>query len=148
MFGRISLWVVVLAVFLALGVGASQASAQLISPGAYGLGFFNYGAYGNGNYYRIPYYALFPPVYYSYPVARPYGYSPFAYPPGTITPEIEQKTAAVTYLNPLVPQRPKAKTNKKAGEDKTASAPRMYYNPYVKRSGAASTLAAASHGGQ
>jgi len=28
----------------------------------------------------IPYFAD-PPVYYSHPVARPYGYSPFAYPP-------------------------------------------------------------------
>ena len=30
----------------------------------------------------VPYYAMHPPVYYSYPVPRPYGYSPFAYPPG------------------------------------------------------------------
>jgi hypothetical protein len=86
-------------------------------------------------YYRIPYYALYPPVYYSYPVARPYGYSPFAYPPGTITPEITPKTAAVEFRNPFVPQR-------KASQDMSAfSAPRMYYNPYVKGTGA---LAAAS----
>jgi hypothetical protein len=141
MCGRIKLWVLVVAVLLALGLSASQASAQgILGPGAYGLGFFNYGAYGNDMYYRIPYYALFPPVYYSYPVARPYGYSPFAYPPGTITPEVQQKTAAVEYLNPFVPQRPKI------GEDKTASAPRMYYNPFVKRAETASTLAAAGEG--
>ena len=35
----------------------------------------------------IPYYAAHPPVYYSYPVPRPYGFSPYAYPPGTMTPE-------------------------------------------------------------
>lgn len=34
----------------------------------------------------IPYFAEFPPVYYSHPVARTYGYSPYAYPPGVITP--------------------------------------------------------------
>jgi len=34
----------------------------------------------------LPYYAVYPPVYYSYPVARPYGHSPYAYPPGTPTP--------------------------------------------------------------
>jgi hypothetical protein len=30
---------------------------------------------------HVPYFALHPPVYYSYRVARTYGYSPFAYPP-------------------------------------------------------------------
>ena len=29
----------------------------------------------------VPYFALHPPVYYSYRVARTYGFSPFAYPP-------------------------------------------------------------------
>lgn len=27
---------------------------------------------------RLPYYALFPPVYYSHPIRHPYGHSPFA----------------------------------------------------------------------
>ena len=43
---------------------------------------------------NVPYYSAFPPVYYSVPVARTYGYSPFAYPPGTMTPEIEMCAAA------------------------------------------------------
>ncbi len=30
---------------------------------------------------HIPYFAKHPPVYYSYPAPRPYGYSPYAYPP-------------------------------------------------------------------
>lgn len=136
MFARVSLWVVV-GIFLAGGFCASQASAQMgIGPGGYGLGFFNYGANSYGGNYRIPYYALYPPVYYSYPVARPYGYSPFAYPPGTITPELPPKQAA-EYLNPYVPQPAKSTG------DQTVSAPRMYYNPYVKQAQTASTLAAA-----
>jgi len=34
----------------------------------------------------IPYFAKHPPVYYSYPVGRPYGFGPYAYPPGVPTP--------------------------------------------------------------
>jgi hypothetical protein len=137
MLGRTSLWIVIVVIVVA-GFAAAPAEAQILGPGAYGLGFFNYGQYGDAAYYRIPYYALYPPVYYSYPVARPYGYSPFAYPPGTITPEVIQKTAPVEYRNPFVPQQPKATSNLSA-----FSAPRMYYNPYVKGSGA-ETLAARS----
>ena len=42
----------------------------------------------------VPYFALFPPVYYSYRVPRTYGYSPFAYPPGILTPSSEVARAA------------------------------------------------------
>jgi hypothetical protein len=42
-----------------------------------------------------PYFALHPPVYYSYRVARTYGYSPFAYPPGVLTPGSERPHAIV-----------------------------------------------------
>jgi hypothetical protein len=137
MIRRVSLWVAV-GILLAAGFSASQAKAQVNGPGAYGLGFYNYSGNYYGNNYRIPYYALFPPVYYSYPVARPYGYSPFAYPPGTITPEAPQKAVApVEYLNPLVPQ------GDKPGGDKTASAPRMYYNPFVNKAQTDSSLAVA-----
>jgi hypothetical protein len=37
----------------------------------------------------IPYYAVHPPVYYSDIVPRPYGYSPYAYVPGIVTPGFE-----------------------------------------------------------
>lgn len=50
---------------------------------------------------NVPYYALNPPVYYSIPVARPYGYSPFAYPSWVKTPEIEAPRPAVIQ-NPYV----------------------------------------------
>jgi hypothetical protein len=129
---------VVVAVLLSGCFCATQAKAQMIGSGAYGLGFYNYSGNYYGNNYRIPYYALYPPVYYSYPVARPYGYSPFAYPPGTITPEAPQRAVApVEYINPLVPQRDVP------ASDKTASAPRMYYNPFVKDAQTASTVAVA-----
>ena len=75
-------------------------------------------------------------MYYSYPVPRPYGYSPFAYPPGTMTPDIPPQAAAATFRNPHVPA-PKAT---KASDQVTAvdAGPRTYYNPFVKRAVAAS----------
>jgi len=141
MFARVSLWFVV-AMLLAGGLCSSKASAQLLGQGGYGLGFFNYGSYYSGTTnYRIPYYALFPPVYYSYPVARPYGYSPFAYPPGTVTPDVPPVAAGpVEYRNPHVPR------SSSATLDKSASMPRMYTNPFVKPAQSASTLAAAESG--
>ncbi|MGD0517991.1 MAG: hypothetical protein ABSA26_10695 [Thermoguttaceae bacterium] len=45
----------------------------------------NWGCYYQPTSYsseNVPYYALHPPVYYSYPVARTYGDSPLPYPPG------------------------------------------------------------------
>jgi hypothetical protein len=57
-----------------------------------------YGGYGylNTNTNRsVPYFSVFPPVYYSYPVARTFGYSPYAYPPGVVTPGSESPAPAV-----------------------------------------------------
>lgn len=129
-------------VLLSASVGASQASAQF-GPGGYGLGFFNYGGSYYGNTFRVPYYALYPPVYYSYPVARTYGYSPFAYPPGTMTPNAPPKVAALEIVNPYVrsSDRPATPPTPKREElvDPTASQPRMYYNPYVQAAQTAST---------
>jgi hypothetical protein len=112
-----------LAVVLALGCQSSTAHAQ----NGYGLGFFNYGDGGYGiNYRQPPYYALYPPVYYSYPVARPYGFSPFAYPPGVLTPEVKPSLSGQTYLNPFVPSSVEA-----VDVDQTTSVGRTYYNPFV-----------------
>lgn len=127
MIGRVGMWVAV-GVFLAASLSGGKAEAQVFgNGGGYGLGFYNYSSYDMP---RIPYYALYPPVYYSYPVARPYGYSPFAYPPGVLTPEAKPK--AVVFHNPYVP--------KKSAEpvvDRTASNSRMYYNPYVPQTASA-----------
>lgn len=56
---------------------------------------------------RLPHFALYPPVYYSLPVPRPYGHSPFAYPPGYVTPQpLPPGVRPVTILNPFVPTKP------------------------------------------
>jgi hypothetical protein len=101
------------AVLLAASCGVMTASAQgpWGSIGGYG-GFLPYGGgYGGGynsawqmqSFDRVPYFALHPPVYYSYPVARPYGYSPFALPPGVapVEPQIAPDCLAQAETNPF-----------------------------------------------
>ena len=118
-----------LGLFYVAGWGASSASAQLgFGPGGYGLGFFNYDNSAYGGNYRIPYYSLYPPVYYSYPVARTYGYSPFAYPPGTMTPEIDVQAAAAE-----LKKKPASMRIDIGGDKSAASQPKMYVNPFVKQ---------------
>jgi hypothetical protein len=109
------------------GVSSVEASAQVGG----GSPYLAYGFFGNGlysmSYQAPPFYALFPPVYYSAPVPRPYGYSPFAYPPGFITPEVEP-IQAKQIINPYVPQKPVTPTS-----DRTAVAPKVIINPFVTR---------------
>ncbi len=148
MFRRASLWIGC-GVLLAMSLQTSEAAAQF-GAGGYGLGFFNYGSRSYANVYRVPYYSMFPPVYYSYPVARTYGYSPFAYPPGTITPAAAPKMASVEYQNPFVepvttpasaPENKQTATPAPvaAPVDHTASLPRIYYNPFVQAAQTASS---------
>lgn len=50
----------------------------------------------------LPFYALYPPVYYSYIVPRPYGFSPFALPPGKAPAEalVQGSAAPAEIINP------------------------------------------------
>ncbi len=131
MVGRMSLWLVG-AVLLLGSACASEAKAQFLSGGGYGLGFFNYG--NTGYMDRIPYYALYPPVYYSYPVARTYGYSPFAYPPGTMTPEVRPQVKAAEYINPFVPKEASPVLDRSTRVAKPRNPVRVaktYINPFV-----------------
>jgi len=113
-------------------VDTSDAQAQYgVSAGIYG-GYGGYG-YDVGQLYRVlaenvPYFSAFPPVYYSAPVPRSYGYSPFAYPPGVMTPDVV-KVAPQEILNPHVP----AETSSASEESTkvTAWQPLTIENPYV-----------------
>ncbi len=52
----------------------------------------------------LPYFAKFPPVYYGDMVRRPYGFSPYALPPGIEPVEqriIEQRMGPRTIINPF-----------------------------------------------
>lgn len=84
-----------------------------------------------GSPYAVPYYALHPPVYYSYAIPRTFGYSPFPYPGTYRTPEVEESTAEVI-LNPHV-DAPKAEP--KPMKLQTVSAPLEVLNPYVTAPG-------------
>lgn len=104
----------------------ADAQAQVGAPNITAYGFSGTGLYQSMGM-MPPYYAMFPPVYYSYPVPRPYGYSPFAYPPGYVTPEGERIQAKEVF-NPYVPRKPASATG-----DRTAAMPLEFINPYVTR---------------
>jgi hypothetical protein len=68
----------------------------------YGLGF-NYGQSSLGN---PPYYAIYPPVYYSHQItARHYGASPFAWPAG-FSPTAEYAYGQMTAPEPEIIENP------------------------------------------
>ncbi len=96
--------------------------------GGYGGGWFGWWPWSVYAREYIPYHALYPPVYYSYPVPRTYGYSPFAYPPGTRTPEIVPVEPLVV-PNPHVPQTDEKITRPTA--TRVARAPLRIRNPFV-----------------
>jgi hypothetical protein len=116
---------------LALTFAAARPAAAQCDACYGGYGGYGYGGYWDiGRLYsvlsqNVPYYAAFPPVYYSYPVPRTYGYSPFAYPPGVRTPEIEF-VEPLAINNPFFKGEEKPATAKNAPEapaDRTTSAP-------------------------
>jgi hypothetical protein len=92
--------------------------------GGYGYGFAPYNVYAGDS---IPYFSAHPPVYYSAPVPRPYGYSPFAYPGWMKTPAHQAVVKPVTIINPYVEQPAKTKT---AGRPNFSSV-KVVINPYV-----------------
>ncbi len=108
--------------------------------GGFGSGHFGDGGFSNlynqGFIPVPPYYALHPPVYYSVPVPRTYGYSPFAYPGTVPTPEVSIQPADIInpYVDPapapdLGPEEVPAPTQETS--DKTATLPPVIHNPFV-----------------
>jgi hypothetical protein len=87
-------------------VSASEAHAQWGYSGY--NGYNGVGVYSIYDQDRLPYFALHPPVYYSKPVPRTFGYSPFAYPGWVPTPALPQSYEPVTIVNPYVNEAPAA----------------------------------------
>ncbi len=115
-------------------LAADDAKAQYGMNAGCGYGY----GYDIGRLYRglannVPHFAAFPPVYYSAPVPRTYGYSPFAYPPGTATPELAAEAQPVEIVNPHF--KPATTTSAEAAEDKVTQVevtqPLLVMNPYV-----------------
>ena len=97
----------ILAVAVLASVSLLAASAQAGDYGRY-CGYGRYPAdltslYSGGQIKAPPHFSIHPPVYYSRPVARTYGFSPWAYPPETITPGAPRKIGPVM-VNPYVSQ--------------------------------------------
>lgn len=113
----------------------APSDAQAIGPCGSGLGCNGfqgvpgYGVnilpYSLGRVPVPPYFALHPPVYYSQPVPRPYGYSPYAYPGSVRTPEIEVPQSAMIENPHVTPQKVAEKT------DQHTVSSEMIFNPYI-----------------
>jgi hypothetical protein len=132
-------------VFAVAAAGAGRAQAQCgYGAGGYGYGF---GAWDVGRLYsvleqNVPHFAAFPPVYYSVPVPRTYGYSPFAYPPGTMTPEVVESGEPLSIVNPYFSGASEVSTaGEAAPADRTTmvapmkanAEPNVILNPFVER---------------
>ncbi len=114
--------------------GNSQAQMRGGFGGMGGLG--GYGGWWTGVPYglsqsqdQLPYFSKYPPVYYSYPVARTYGYSPFAYPPGFMTPDLQQLPTEI--INPHVPQPEVKPTSDRTATVPQSPEPKVVVNPFV-----------------
>ncbi len=128
--------------FSLFGLAAIPA-AQAQNGCGYGGGCWD-GGYGwmyNTLRYEVPHFAAFPPVYYSEPVPRTYGYSPFAYPPYVMTPEVIGEVQPLTIDNPYVPANktaspPAADSKSDHAASVTRSVePLVVVNPYVPQRG-------------
>ena len=109
-----------------------KASASGIAP--YGTGGFAYpgwfyqsSPYATGRIPTPPYFSIHPPVYYSAPVPRTYGYSPYAYPGSVRTPDLEFEKKVAIIQNPFTSDKKNKKEMKTAG-----SKARMIVNPFVR----------------
>ncbi|WP_254509316.1 hypothetical protein [Anatilimnocola floriformis] len=136
-------------------VSANVAQAQFPYGGdvAAWNGWGGYGGGGGWGYLgtrvgfvpQPPYYAIHPPVYYSAQIIRrPYGYSPYAYPP--TYPQfgqqmIESRSSAASdptvFINPYAQpngggQLPPPRVGPAAGDNSSVQ-PQMIINPYVIR---------------
>lgn len=113
---------------------ATSSNAQACDGfGGYGFGM---GRLYNSLEYNVPYFAAHPPVYYSHPVPRTYGHSPFAYPPHFRTPEIVETSGPIQISNPYVPKAEQIKDTEVKPKDTTVSAPKtveplVVFNPFV-----------------
>ena len=113
---------------IALAVVAVATILSESSAKAQWGGFPGYG-YGYNIYTseRVPFYAISPPVYYKHPVPRPYGYSPFAYPPGVLTPPATTAPPEIVVNNYVrVPSQP-------APTSSAMPKPEIILNPFVKQ---------------
>jgi len=130
---RVFACVLVVGALVAVGSFATPAKAQLRyladSPGYCGAS-----PYSLGQIPVPPYFSLHPPVYYSVPVPRTYGYSPYAYPGTVKTPDLKRRPQPKTVINPYFNEEGKRTIQAKATPKTTATGttvtPLVILNPY------------------
>lgn len=102
-----------------------------------GGGFGGFGCCGGQRRDDLPYFAKFPPVYYSNIVARPVGISPFAAPPGIAPIELDHAPIKhVTIQNPYYNKKAvpvKSAPLKKALNNKMTSIPNPFMGTVANR---------------
>jgi len=93
---------------------------------------------------KLPHYALYPPVYYSYRWARPYGFSPFASPFDVMVIEVAAEPARKT-PEPKMIRNPFVKEEKpRTGAwGPGRSGPLVVKNPFVAQATSEADLARA-----
>jgi hypothetical protein len=129
---------VLLMLVASLVMFAAPSAQACDNNGGYGWGY-DYGYLYNSLDYNVPYFAAHPPVYYSYPVPRTYGYSPFAYPPYVMTPEVAEEVKPVEIVNPYVPNSQQQEAKEQVDRSADAGAqpqPLVILNPFVSAKGA------------
>ena len=115
------------------GVGINNATCV---NDIYRYGYFGYGRYPDNSISRefrrdqAPFFARFPPVYYSHVVKRPYGVSPYAAPAGIMPVEMGMKPEPLSISNPFF--KPEAAPAKAEKKQKAKSNDKMTWikNPY------------------
>ncbi len=118
---------------LGLGLCGMADTAAAYGPFSPYYGMWAYGnyAWGAREYSppNAPYFALHPPVHYSHAVQRPYGLSPFAYPPGLAS------ATSVGVVEPLRIRNPYVANASLEGAYADSVRPLRIVNPYVARPG-------------
>ncbi len=112
-----------------------------VGSGGFGYGYGGYGGtFGQGGFSNLynqgfipvpPYYSLHPPVYYSVPVPRTYGYSPYAYPGYVPTPEVNFSEPEIIDNPHIQPEEAPAPAQETSAQ--TASTPVVIRNPFVEQ---------------
>ena len=117
---------------------SAAAGAYPVAVGYGGGGNCFFGDGGFSNLYNQgfvpvpPYFALHPPVYYSAPVPRSYGYSPFAYPGTVPTPEVVMGPEEIINPHVVPDDAEEVPVPPQEASQRTASvAPEVIRNPFV-----------------
>lgn len=112
---RIALMTIIAAASVFVSGNVLAQAPGCCSPDAYGP----YGVLRRANRRVIPYFAEHPPVYYSYPVARPYGFSPYALPPGVLPVEMNVAPKPQEIINPYF--QPQGDDDSEASDETTTT---------------------------